>query len=99
MQIEQVPASEWQKWVTANDGVIIDVRQPHEWEMGTLPGSQLISLANLPDALAELDRTRPTLLVCRSGNRSQQAAMFMHMSGFAAPANLAGGLKALGMQD
>jgi rhodanese-related sulfurtransferase len=99
MQVEQVPASEWQNWVRRNDAVIVDVREPHEWETGSLPGSKLISLADLPGALDDLDPTRPVLAVCRSGNRSQQAAIFLSLSGFTAAANLAGGLKALGMAD
>lgn len=98
MEIEQVPASEWENWITRNDGVLIDVRQPFEWQLGTLPGAKLISMGDLPDEMESLDRSAPVLLVCHSGSRSHQAAVFMMISGFKEVANLAGGMKALGMQ-
>ncbi len=95
--IEQVPAADWNRWVTQRRGVILDVREPIEWQTtGVLPDSQLISLAELPAALDRLDRDTPILVVCRSGNRSQQAAEFLARRGFRQVANLAGGLAALG---
>lgn len=98
MEIEQVPAAEWKTWVEENDAVILDVREPAEWQLGTLPDAVRIRLADLPASVGTLDTSRPTLVVCRSGNRSQQAALFLKLSGFERPANLAGGVKALGMQ-
>lgn len=98
MAIEQVPAPEWENWITLNSGVLIDVREPHEWQQGTLPGAKLISVGDLVDKMEAMDHTAPILLVCRSGSRSHQAALYMAISGFTAVANLAGGMKALGMQ-
>jgi rhodanese-related sulfurtransferase len=40
---------------------LVDVRQPGEYESGHLPGARLIPLAELPDRLRELDRTKPTI--------------------------------------
>ena len=92
-QIEQVPAAGWQQWATSNDAVIIDVREPWEWQStGVLPDSKLISLRNLPQALDTLDRNTAVLLVCRSGNRSQSAAEFLASAGFRQVANLRGGI-------
>jgi len=99
VEIEQVPASDWETWVARNEGVVLDVREPYEWELGTLPGAIRIRLGELPNSLDELDPEIPTLVVCRSGNRSQQAAVFMQMSGFESAANMAGGMKALGLQQ
>lgn len=99
MQIEQVPATDWETWVQTRDAVILDVREPNEWALGTLPGAVKISMRSLPEAMTTLDRDSEILVVCRSGNRSQQAAMFMKMSGFESVANMAGGMKALGMQS
>lgn len=98
MEIEQVPASEWKNWIDKNNGVILDVREPHEWALGILPGALQISMGSLPKTLDSLDKTADILVVCRSGNRSQHVAAFMKMSGFESVANLAGGMKALGMQ-
>lgn len=98
MEIEQVPASEWKNWIQKNNGMILDVREPHEWALGTLPGAIQISAGSLRQALETLDKSTDILVVCRSGNRSQHVAAFMKMSGFESVANMAGGMKALGLQ-
>ena len=94
--IEQVLAPEWEQWVSANNAVVLDVREPLEWAMGTLPGSVEISLAFLPTSLDQLDRERPILVVCRAGNRSQVAAQFLQRNGFNV-ANMFGGLTSIGL--
>ena len=99
MQIEQVPATEWEAWLSTNGGILLDVREPVEWAHGTLPGARQVRLFELPETIEDLDKTTPVLIVCRSGSRSQQAAMYMAMSGFESVANLAGGMKALGLQS
>ncbi len=95
--VRLVPAREWETWSTTNDAVIIDVREPFEWAMGTLPDSLLIRLGSLPDKLDELDHARAILLVCRSGNRSGVAAEYLVRRGFGVVANLTGGLVDLGL--
>ncbi len=96
-RVPQVPAREWETWVQENDAVVLDVREPNEWAMGSLNGSQKVQLARLPSALGSLDTGRPILVVCRSGSRSQHAARFLADQGFESVANLTGGLRALGM--
>ena len=92
-QIEQVPAAGWQEWVNRNNAVIVDVREPWEWQStGVLPDSKLISLRSLPSSLDTLDRNTPVLMVCRSGNRSQTAAEYLMSAGFRQVANLRGGI-------
>ena len=95
--VQQVAAREWRAWVEENDGIVLDVREPMEWAMGTLPDSNQISLGSLPAGLGNLDRERPILVVCRAGNRSQVAAQFLQRNGFDRVANLAGGLMAIGL--
>ena len=95
--IEHVPARQWESWRDRNDAIIIDVREPHEWQMGTLPGAKTIPLASLPAHLDELDRDTPILVVCATGARSTTAAAWLTAMGFHKPASLAGGLVALGM--
>ena len=41
---------------------LVDVRQPKEYEQGHLPGAQLIPVGELPNRLAELDPTKPTIV-------------------------------------
>jgi rhodanese-related sulfurtransferase len=96
--IEQVDAAAWAEWVGDTGGALLDVREPHEWEMGVLPDAIRISMGELISRIEELDAEVPLLVVCRSGARSQQVAVYLSSRGFQA-ANLAGGMKALGMQD
>ena len=94
--IEQVPATNWKSWIEDNDGVLLDVREPMEWAMGTLPESTRISLSFLPGSLGQIEKERPVLVVCRAGNRSQLAAQFLQRNGFHV-ANLYGGLTSIGL--
>lgn len=98
-KFESVPAEDWESWSSENDAIVLDVRQPDEWDLGTLPGSTLISMGEIVDRLSELDNDRAVLCVCRSGSRSAQVAAYLSGAGFARVANMAGGVKALGMQD
>ena len=93
---ERVSANEWEKWVSDNGAVVLDVREPKEWELGTLDGAVLISQGDVVARIDELDKQTPVLCVCRSGNRSASVAMFMAFNGYTV-ANLEGGLKDLGM--
>ncbi len=97
--IEQVPALEWQTWLEANEGMLLDVREPEEWDLGTLPDAVRISMGEIPDRLEDLTGKDGVLVVCRSGARSQQVAVYLSMNGVTNAANLAGGMKALGLQD
>jgi rhodanese-related sulfurtransferase len=97
--VETVPASEWSEWVERRDGIVLDVREPREWEMGTLPDALRISMTDLVARMDELPRDRAILCVCRSGSRSHQVARFLTLSGFEDVANMGGGMKALGMQE
>lgn len=72
---------------------IIDVREDDERRAGHIAGSRHIPLRELPGRLAELDRERPVVLVCRSGQRSAQATAYLSGQGLDAR-NLDGGLKA-----
>lgn len=92
-----VEARDWQVWSQEHDAVIIDVREPFEWAMGTLPGAELIGLGSLFTRIDELDRDRPILFICRTGNRSGVAAGLLAQRGFKEVANLTGGLVALGL--
>jgi rhodanese-related sulfurtransferase len=72
----------------------IDVREPDEVALGTIAGAVNIPLAQVPARLDELDRERRVVLLCRSGNRSGQAAEFLNGAGFPDVVNLAGGMLA-----
>ena len=74
--------------------VLLDVREPWEWEVCHLPGSVLIPLSDLPLRLAELDRDAETVVICHHGVRSYHAARYLESAGFGSVVNLAGGVAA-----
>lgn len=93
----EVSAADWETWVDDNDATILDVREPGEWAMGTLPNAVLISQGELVGRLDELPKDNPILCVCRSGGRSANVAAFLAFNGYEV-ANMSGGMKALGLQ-
>ncbi len=73
--------------------VILDVREPHEWEISAIPGSLFIPLNELPQKLSTLDQTKEYVLVCKVGQRSLSALELLLGAGFKAY-NLKGGINA-----
>ncbi len=72
---------------------ILDVREPHEWEICHLPGSIFIPLNELPSKLSKLDPTKEYILVCKVGKRSYSALEILLSAGFKAY-HMRGGLNA-----
>lgn len=73
------------------DGVaLVDVRQPHEYVAGHVPGARLVPLGEVPERVAEFPVDGPVYLICQAGGRSRRAAEFLRSQGIDA-VNLAGG--------
>ena len=75
------------------DIALLDVREPHEYEIVNL-GGQLIPLAELAGRLDELDQSREMVVYCKSGVRSARAVHFLRKVGFGKVRNLVGGIDA-----
>ena len=73
---------------------LLDVREPHEWEIVHLPDAQLIPQGQLPEHLNELSQTDDILVYCRSGARSARAVQFLRQMGFKKARNVRGGVLA-----
>lgn len=73
---------------------LIDVRDPWEFEICRIAGSENIPLSELPSLAAQMDRERETVFICHHGMRSQQLADFLESSGFTRIMNLDGGVDA-----
>ncbi len=73
---------------------ILDVRNPEEIAICRIEGSTVIPLPELADRLAELDRTVPMVVHCKSGARSAKAVALLREAGFSRPQNLTGGILA-----
>ena len=72
---------------------ILDVRQPEEWQEYHIPESTLIPLGDLPNRLSEVPKDQEIVVVCRSGNRSQQGRDILLNAGFDQVTSMTGGLK------
>lgn len=75
------------------DIFILDVREPHEYEISNLDG-YLIPLNDLPDRINELDSSRDIVVHCKMGGRSAKAVSFLKQAGFKKVKNLLGGINA-----
>ncbi len=73
---------------------ILDVRTPAEWAEYHVPGSSLIPLDQLAARVDEVPDGQPIVVVCRSGNRSQQGRDILRQAGRVEVTSLAGGLQA-----
>jgi molybdopterin/thiamine biosynthesis adenylyltransferase/rhodanese-related sulfurtransferase len=71
---------------------LIDVREPYEYEIARIPGSRLIPLASLAEAIPSLDRAREIVVFCKMGGRSAHAVKTLQAAGFTRAVNLAGGI-------
>ncbi len=76
-----------------DDLFILDVREPHEYQICNLRG-YLIPLGELPRRVHELDSSREIVAHCRSGKRSAEAVEFLRQAGFRKIWNLKGGILA-----
>lgn len=74
--------------------VVVDVREPWEFQMGHVEGAQLIPLGQLAQRTAELDPETPVAVICQSGSRSLSAAALLAQRGFKKIYNVQGGMSA-----
>jgi len=77
---------------------LLDVREPWEYKLAKIDGSELIPLATLPQSLAKLDRNADIVAYCHHGMRSADAAGFLIQQGFRNVKNLVGGIDAWSVQ-
>jgi sulfur-carrier protein adenylyltransferase/sulfurtransferase len=71
---------------------IIDVREPNEYQINRIDGSQLMPLGEVPRRYAELDPEEELVMQCKVGGRSAKAADFLRSVGFKHVLNLKGGI-------
>ncbi len=73
---------------------IVDVREPHEWEIVHIEGADLIPLGDILERMNELDTAENLVLMCKSGVRSAKALHTLRDAGFRKLKNLKGGVLA-----
>lgn len=74
--------------------VVVDVREPHEREIGYIPDSTLIPVGDVPARMHELNTADEIVLYCRTGVRSARALEQLRGAGFTRLKNLVGGIHA-----
>jgi sulfur-carrier protein adenylyltransferase/sulfurtransferase len=79
------------------DVELIDVREPHEWEINRIPGATLIPKDSLAGKLSELDPTKEYIVHCKSGARSLESTQLLRGAGFKAR-SMRGGINAYSRQ-
>jgi molybdopterin/thiamine biosynthesis adenylyltransferase/rhodanese-related sulfurtransferase len=82
------------------DLLLLDVREPFEAEIASIPGARLIPLGQLESRLVELEpwRARDVVVHCRTGGRSRRACELLRSKGFAHVSNLTGGIEAWALE-
>lgn len=71
--------------------ILVDVREPEEYQMGHVPGAVSIPQADLASRLAELPKQQPILVICQAGMRSLRCAQFLRQMGYSKVASVSGG--------
>jgi rhodanese-related sulfurtransferase len=75
------------------DLTLLDVRESWELGVASVPGVVHIPMGEIASRIGELDASKETVVLCRSGKRSLEVAKYLHNNGFKA-VNLAGGILA-----
>jgi len=83
-----------QKIDRGDDFVLIDVREPHEYKICSIPGARLIPLGEFPRHVGEFNPASDIVIHCRSGVRSAKACAVLRQNGFERVRNVAGGILA-----
>jgi len=92
----EITAEELRREMQEKDSelVLIDVREPHEWDIAHIEGARLIPLGQLPERLADLDGHAEIVTHCHHGARSMKALQLLKGAGFSRVRSLAGGIDA-----
>jgi rhodanese-related sulfurtransferase len=93
----QITPQHLQQWL-ADKGrkppVLLDVREPSEYQTCHIDGSVLAPMNTIPARAQELDPETDTVVICHHGARSFQVALFLERNGFSNLYNLQGGVNA-----
>jgi rhodanese-related sulfurtransferase len=88
-----LPPARVKEILDAEQAVLIDVREPYEWDAGRIPGAKHIELERLAGRADELPKDKPVIFQCRVGRRSALATDAFRAVGFDAY-NMRGGIEA-----
>jgi adenylyltransferase/sulfurtransferase len=95
-ELEEITATELNNLIKNNSEIqIIDVREPHEYEIAKIPNTKLIPLGEVVRRAKEIDSSRTAIVHCKGGVRSAKAINDLKQAGFTGKlVNLKGGITA-----
>lgn len=99
--MQHITATELAAWLADSQRkapVLLDVREPAEYETCHIANVQLMPMRTVPVRLDELDRDAEIVCICHHGGRSMQVAHFLIAQGFANVWNMTGGVHAWALQ-
>lgn len=99
--MKQLTAPELQAWLqdaSRPQPLLLDVREPWEFDTCRIPGAQSMPMRSVPQRLSELDANTEIVAICHHGMRSMQVAGFLEQHGFSKLYNLQGGVAAWAAQ-
>ncbi len=96
MSFKELSATELHTYLQATDNqpLLLDVREPWEYEKCNLENSQLIPMRQIPSILNELDPDQEIIVICHHGIRSRSVAAYLVSNAFNNVTNLTGGIDA-----
>ena len=97
-QISAPQLAEWLRDESRAKPVLLDVREPWEFETCRIEGAQSLPKRSIPQRIAELDADAEIVAICHHGMRSLQVAAFLEQNGFKNLYNLHGGVAAWAAQ-
>ena len=94
--MKQISAPDLAAWLadaSREKPLLLDVREPWEFERARIAGAQLVPMREVPNRLGEIDAQRDVVAICHHGGRSMQVALFLEKAGYKVH-NLTGGVDA-----
>jgi rhodanese-related sulfurtransferase len=95
--VKQISPPELAAWLSdpgREKPVLLDVREPWEFERARIEGAQLVPMREVPGRLGEIEQGKPVVAICHHGGRSMQVALFLEKAGYDNVHNLVGGVDA-----
>jgi adenylyltransferase/sulfurtransferase len=94
-QVPEITCSELKQKIDSKKSfVLVDVREPHEYQISKIAGSTLIPLGEIPKRWQEIPQDQEIVLQCKAGIRSAKALLFLQQQGYKKLLNLKGGIDA-----
>jgi len=95
--MKQITPPELAAWL-ADEGrekpLLLDVREPWEFEKARIAGAQLVPMREVPSRLEEIEQGKPVVAICHHGGRCMQVALYLEKAGYDNVHNLVGGVDA-----